>query len=218
MTLKEFLLMLGTAHFDTTPGKNSPDGRFREEVYSREIISRMVPILQAKGFNVLVDYPDVHPGPEIIHPNWKVEQRRELTWRCNWVNRHCAEYGAQNCLYLSIHNNAAKGEGWHNARGTVVYVHPKGSQRSRRAAQIFYDEVIREQLQGNRSVPETHYWHGDYAVLRETKCPAILTENGFQNNLADVDWLLSETGKETVTRMHVNTVVRYAREVLGIAC
>lgn len=32
-------------------------------------------------------------------------------------------------------------------------------------------------------------------MCRDTKCPAILTENLFQDNKEDVDFLLSEKGK-----------------------
>ena len=36
--MKKPVIILGTAHLDVTPGKCSPDGRFREPVWSREMV------------------------------------------------------------------------------------------------------------------------------------------------------------------------------------
>jgi hypothetical protein len=38
-------IILGTAHLKSTPGKCSPDGKFREYKYSREIVAAVKAIL-----------------------------------------------------------------------------------------------------------------------------------------------------------------------------
>ena len=40
------IIIFGTAHLDSTPGKCSPDGAFREAVYSREIIADLKAIME----------------------------------------------------------------------------------------------------------------------------------------------------------------------------
>ena len=39
--------------------------------------------------------------------------------------------------------------------------------------------------------------------------PAVLTENLFQDNLADVEYLLSEAGKEAIAELHVEGIMKY---------
>lgn len=42
-----------------------------------------------------------------------------------------------------------------------------------------------------------------FYILKHTKCPAVLTENLFQDNKEDVDFLLSEEGKRAIVDLHV---------------
>ena len=48
-------IILGTAHLKSTPGKRSPDGKFREYAYSREVVAAVKAILKDYGYNVF--YP-----------------------------------------------------------------------------------------------------------------------------------------------------------------
>ena len=50
---------------------------------------------------------------------------------------------------------------------------------------------------------------GHLYILKHTVCPAVLTENLFQDNREDVEYLLSETGKQTIVDLHVNGIVEY---------
>ena len=56
--MKKDLIILGTAHLDTTPGKCSPDGKFREAVWSREFVGDLKPMLESYGLDVMIDWPD----------------------------------------------------------------------------------------------------------------------------------------------------------------
>jgi N-acetylmuramoyl-L-alanine amidase len=46
-------------------------------------------------------------------------------------------------------------------------------------------------------------------MCRDTKCPSVLTENLFQDNVDDVNYLLSEDGKKTIIDLHVNGIINY---------
>ena len=48
-----------------------------------------------------------------------------------------------------------------------------------------------------------------FYILKHTKCPAVLTENLFQDNKEDVDFLLSEEGKRTIVSLHVKGICKY---------
>jgi len=71
-------IILGTAHLKSTPGKCSPDKKFYEYKYSREICQAIKVALEDLGYTVFIDIED-----EDL-PN--VNQSRELCLRCKIVN------------------------------------------------------------------------------------------------------------------------------------
>lgn len=194
-------IILGTAHGKNVSGKMSPDGKFREYEFSRNVIKEIKPRLEQLGYEVVVDITDdVVPLPQSV----------ELKKRVGIVNDICKKKGTTNCLYVSIHVNAAGiGVTWLNASGFSVFVSPNASKNSKKLAKIFTSNAIRENLCGNRSIPFERYWTANYYVLRNTYCPAVLTENMFQDNHKDVDFLMSEKGKEAIVDLHVNSINEY---------
>lgn len=209
------IIVLGTAHLSTTPGKCSPDGRFREFAYSREIALEVAARLRKLGHSVFIDYVAPGPNEQMKSSSAKEEQRRELAWRVSFVNTLCARYGAKNVVYVSLHTNAAGGDGkWHGARGLSVMVSPKGSQASRKLARCIYEageRIGRKAVTGNRCTPPSKYWEQSLYVLNNTRCPAVLTENLFQDNREDVDYLLSPEGREAIVALHVEGIVDFVK-------
>ena len=59
------------------------------------------------------------------------------------------------------------------------------------------------------STPKQLYWVQSLAICRDTNCPAVLTENLFQDNKDDVEFLLSESGKQIITKLHVEGIKKY---------
>jgi N-acetylmuramoyl-L-alanine amidase len=49
----------------------------------------------------------------------------------------------------------------------------------------------------------------NFTILYRSKCPACLTENLFQDNREDVDFLLSERGRAAIVRLHVEGIKAY---------
>lgn len=205
------IIILGTAHLSVTPGKCSPDGSLREAEYSREVVALIQRGLLERGYKAYVDYEPLEPSLQMQAKSWQTTQSRELNYRVNFVNSLCKTYGKANCIYVSVHNNASPpNDGrWHQASGWSVYVSPNASQASRRLAQILYDEAKEKGLQGNRCVPIERYWEGNFKVLRETMCPAVLTENLFQDNKRDVEFLLLPYGKQTIADIHINGIMKF---------
>ena len=131
---KNKVVILGTAHGSNVPGKCSPDKKFREYKFSREVIKQLKPQLEALGLLVFVDMP----GDEVPRPG-----NTELSLRCRYVNGICSKFGTQNCVYVSIHVNAAGSDGqWHTARGFAVYVARQCSAASKRLAKSFCETAI----------------------------------------------------------------------------
>lgn len=211
------IVILGTAHLDTTPGKQSPDGKFRECLYSREIVKMIKSKLEQRGIKVFIDYEDLQPNAAMKGSTAKQEQSRELAWRVNYVNNLCTKYGTSNCIYVSVHVNAAGADGqWKNARGWSVYTSP-GKTKSDTLATCLYNEAkailppdskyyVRSDWSDNDPDYEANFY-----VLTKTRCPAILTENLFQDNKNDVAFLTSDEGKEKIANIHVNGILKYGK-------
>ena len=210
MNKKTAIIILGTAHLSTTPGKVSCDGRLREYLYSREIIAEVKAKLEAYGYRVLVDYePD--KLPKAMRTNSaKREQSTELAMRVNYVNEICRQNGAKNCLYVSVHVNAAGADGkWHDANGWSVYVSKNASANSKLLADCLYNSANVKGLKMRKPTATQKYWQEALYVLTHTNCPAVLTENLFQDNQKDVDFLLSDEGRHAIERLHVEGIMNY---------
>ena len=204
------IIILGTAHLRTTPGKHSIDKRLYEYAYSREIIAMLESALKARGYTVYVDYRATEPNAPMLAMPYKNAQTKELKYRVGIVNKLCKEYGTSSCVYVSIHVNAAKSDGkWHDASGFSVFVSMNASSKSRRLAKLFTQHAKAMNLTGNRCVPSLGYWQKNLYVLRNTLCPAVLTENLFQDNKADVDFLLSDQGRQTIVNLHLKAIEDY---------
>lgn len=192
------IVLIDNGHGEETPGKRSPDNRLREYLYCREIAQRVSRELTLKGVDALLLVPETKDTP--------------LKDRVRKVNAWCRKAGAGNVALVSIHNNAAGADGkWHSATGFSVYVSGNASANSKRLAKIFTDRAIEMGLMGNRSIPKERYWVQSLAMTRDTDCPAVLTENLFQDNEGDVDYLLTEEGKRSITRLHVESIIEYIK-------
>ena len=209
------IVILGTAHLGTTPGKCSPDGKFRECEYSREIVKMIQEDLKEKGINAVIDYESLLPNDKMKGAIAKQEQSKELTWRVNYVNSLCSKYGASNCIYISVHVNAAGSDGqWESARGWSVYTSP-GKTKSDTLATYLYKEAksilppdSKYYVRSDQSDGDPDY-EANFYVLTKTKCPAVLTENLFQDNKDDVNFLTSQEGKRKIVEIHVNGIMQY---------
>ena len=181
-------------------GKHRPDNRLKEYNYCREIAQRVSRELTLRGVDTLLLVPEKTDTP--------------LKERVRKVNGWAKKLGSQNVVLVSIHNNAAGVDGkWHSATGFSVFVSKNASSKSKKLARIFTDNATDMGLMGNRCVPPERYWGQSLAMTRDTVCPAVLTENLFQDNKEDVDFLLSEEGKKTITTLHVNSIIQYIQYV-----
>lgn len=196
------IVLLDNGHGADTQGKRSPDGSLLEWRWARDIALMIEEELAKRG----------------IHAVRIVTERGDvaLSERCRRVNKYCKEHGAGNVLLCSIHINAAgTGADWRNARGWSGWVAKNASAKSRDFARMLYEECEKRGLRGNRCVPKSKYWEADFYILRNTACPAVLTENLFMDNEEDCAWLKSPEGKAAVVSLHVDAIVRYMGKYVG---
>lgn len=210
MNKNDVLIVLGTAHRRREPGKCSPDGRLREYRYSREVCTDVAAKLRSYGYKCEIDYMPDDLEKSMQSSNYKTERNRELSMRVNYVNELCRQYGSHNILYVSIHVNAAGSNGqWNSANGWQVCVGSNSSGNSKLLASCLFDAASSHGLKMRQPSALQKYWSQSLYVLNNTKCPAVLTENLFQDNKKDVDYLLSEEGLHAIERLHVEGIIKY---------
>lgn len=178
--------------------KQSPDGRIKEYVYCREIVTEVVKRLRAQGYdaeNTVPEKGDISLGE-----------------RCARVNAWCDRLGAKNVVFVSIHNNAAGCGQWMSARGWEAWT-SKGQTMGDKLADCLYDAAQKYLPQGTKIRTDLtdgdRDKEGNLAVVRGTKCAACLTENLFQDNREDVEYLLSPEGREAIIKLHVEGIKAY---------
>lgn len=236
MNKEEIVIALGTPHLGITPGKGSPDGKFKEAVYGRQICADIKPKLEAYGFRVVTDYEPLEPNDYMLKNGKSASavQSRELAYRVQRVNALCQQYGKDKVIYVSIHVNAAAADGkWHGAGGWCCYT-TKGRTKSDILAECFYDAAFDNlkpyvllidegKRRGEYTEKQTPFrmdmsdgdrdLESDFYVLKHTQCAAVLTENMFQDNKNDVKWLQSDIGRHAIARLHIEGILRYVEKV-----
>lgn len=210
------IILIDNGHGSDTPGKCSPDKSLREYKWAREIAARIENVLKTKGINarrIVTEETDV-----------------PLAIRATRVNAICRQVGKQNVILISVHSNAAGGDGrWKSAGGWCVYTTPGKTKADDLATELWnaaqselkpYAERFKIlQKSGeydSRQVPFRADWsdgdpdyEANFYIIRKTICPAVLTESLFQDNRADVEFLLSEAGKTAIVNLHVKGIINY---------
>ena len=193
-----FLWCLDNGHGKRTAGKRSPvfdDGETQlfEYEFNRDIVARMIPKLEEEGvqfFNVV---------PEVDIDNF-------LQGRVDRANRKSSDLPK---IFVSIHSNAAPARssrdwGPSSVRGIETwYFH--GSKRGQKLAGIFQRHLIDQTGFNNRhlkSRPESQFY-----VLRKTRMPAVLTENGFYNNKQEALELMKPSVRQKIADAHVAAIL-----------
>ena len=193
-------ILIDNGHGVNTPGKRSPDGRLREYRYCRDIAAALCTKLLAAGYDAEL----------IVQEETDVPLNSGKDSRVNRVNKVCKMLGASNCLLVSIHCNAAGSGGqWLEARGWSVFVAQNASANSKRLAECLADAAALQGLKIRKPLPTQKYWVKSLAMCRDTNCPAVLTENLFQDNRQDVEYLLSPAGKAAIVQLHFAGIVNY---------
>ncbi len=189
------MVIIDNGHGIETPGKRSPgDGAHREWRWCRAMAKRIAIMLGERGVQTHILVPEESDVP--------------LRERCRRANALAGAHPGS--ILLSIHNNAAgNGSQWMQASGWSAFVAPNASAESKRLASLLTAEALAAGLGGNRATPPCGYWTASLAICRDTRCPAVLTENMFQDNRHDVALLASEEGQALIAQVHVNAVLKF---------
>ena len=193
-------VLIDNGHGIETPGKRSPDGRFREYKYNREIARAVVEHLQLRGYDA-----------ELLVPEEEDISLKERVRRANYLTCQIG-HPVQETIIVSIHVNAAgNGKKWYNATGWCCYTY-YGHSLSDELADCLYD-AAKEHLPGHKI--RTDFADGDpdfeapFYLLKYTYAAAVLTENGFMDSEVSLAFLESDEGKKAIIALHVDGIENF---------
>ena len=219
MTLTEELnyrskikILIDNGHGINTLGKRSPYSMtgiepeipFLEYEWNREIADELVYELCFIGFDA-----------ELLVTEITDISLKERTQR---VNKYCDELGKENVILISIHANAmGNGTKWEKATGWEAYT-CLGNTESDNIVRFFYDAAEKyfsdKKIRYDWSDGDCDKEAGFY-IIKNTKCPAILTENFFYDNIEDIKFITSKEGKRKIIDMHIDAIVNYLENKEG---
>lgn len=182
-------VILDNGHGKGVKGKQSPDGRLLEFEFNRDIVCRLIPMLEKSG----VDYHILVPEIEDIPLMERVRRANEFYAK----NKHS--------FLISIHANAGGGTGWE------VFTSP-GETESDKIAQIFFEHAKKEfpdfRMRADLSDGDDDK-EAKFTIITRTMCPAILTENFFMDHPVDLEFIISDEGRQRVAEMHYRAILTY---------
>lgn len=192
----KFLWCLDNGHGKKSSGKRSPiydgDKQFFEYEFNRDIVKRIIEKLKEKGVKYFNVVPEVDCG--------NILKER--------VNRANSKKSDLPKIYLSIHSNAgpSSSDGWttSNTKGIETWYY-YGSRKGKKLAKTFQKHLIDNtgmKSRGLKTKKEKQFY-----VLRKTKMPSVLTENGFFNNKAEVKELMKDSIRQQIADAHVAAIM-----------
>lgn len=215
MDKNKVYVLLGAGHCKSTPGKCSPDKTLKEWEYCRTIVSGIEKKLDELG----IKHWNEHPEDDFVYKTkggCKSLDSRDLVLRATRLANKYNEIkkNGYKAIYLSVHVNAAGSGGkWLNATGWSAYT-TKKKNNSDQFADCLYDAAesiltpIGKKIRTDRSDGDRDF-EEDFYVLVKSPCPAVLTENFFMDNKSDVEYLLSDKGKNDIIDIHVDGIMKY---------
>ena len=176
-----YYVILDAGHSKITPGKRSPDSRLLEWEFNDDMQYRLKKRLQSNGINVYLVNPTPDKGSEV-----------SLNTRCVRANNYWKEKGKpSNCLFVSLHANAAGG-GWSTARGVETFTTSGCSSKSDNASKLVCNQIYNDVKAIDSGFKNRGPKKASYYVIRHTSMPSILIEYEFYSNKTGVNLLLNK--------------------------
>lgn len=161
-----------------------------EGEFNRLVANKMI----EKLWDENVDFTLLVPEDEDISLKERVQRANEL-----YKND-------KSCIFVSIHGNAAN----NSAKGYEVFT-SKGQTKSDKIAEVFAIEmakmfpsqIMRWDLSDKDKDKEANFY-----VLKNTDCPALLTENFFFDEPSQAELMMSEQGLNKIAQAHINAILK----------
>lgn len=190
MIMAKYLIALDDGHGMETAGKRTPPilelgGRvIRENEFNRAVVGFLDSELKRCGFDTLLVAP--------------TDKDTSLSERVKLANDKKAD------AYISIHYNAYDGKfDDYDPEGLSVHIYTN-TTKSEPLAKAIHKYLKQGTKQKDRGIVRSNFH-----VLRETKMPAVLTENGFMDNKREALLMVDVDFQKEVAREHAMGICEY---------
>ncbi|MCB9276092.1 MAG: N-acetylmuramoyl-L-alanine amidase [Lewinellaceae bacterium] len=200
-----YMWCIDNGHGKQTPGKRSPifdDGKTQlfEYEFNRDVVARVKMQLDEKGVSYFITVPEVDIDDFL--------QGR--------VDRANAKKSGLPKIFVSIHSNAAPARSandWapDSISGIETWFY-HGSKTGQKIASIFQKHLLEKTGFVNRHLKSRP--DGQFYVLRKTKMPSVLTENGFYNNKLQAAELMKPEVRQKIADAHVAAILEIEEQGL----
>ena len=185
------LIILDNGHGSDTTGKRSPvwkDGsQLFEYEFNRDIVRRIAAMLDT------VCIPHCVLVPELTDIS--------LEERCRRANELYNALGKNACL-ISIHANAGGGTGWECYTSV-------GKTKSDDYATVLCNQFEKDfpewRMRFDKSDGDPDK-ESQFYILKNTNCPALLSENFFMDTEKDCQFIMSEEGRSRIAQSHFEAI------------
>ena len=171
-------IILDSGHAKATAGKRSPDSKLLEWEFNNDMQYKLKKRFEELGFIVYLVNPNPEKGSEV-----------SLASRCSKANSYWANNGKPDCLYISLHANAAGTGGWSTARGVEVYTAANASSKSKNAAKLINDQIYKDVYAIDKGFRNRGHKTASFYVIKHTNMPSCLIEYEFYSNKDGVNLL-----------------------------
>lgn len=212
----KIVVFLTPGHTKYTPGKHSPDKTLYEWKYNREILH----MVEKELDNLGIQHWNSHPEEGWVDSNHQTDSK-DLILRVQRINSkyNSVKKEGKTAIMLSIHVNAAgNGITWKNATGWSAWT-TKGQNNSDKLADCLYDAAdkvlkpLKKKIREDRTDGDRDY-ESNFYVIKNSNCVSVLTENFFMDSKEDCAWLLTDEGKNAITKIHIEGVKKYIEKYI----
>ncbi|WP_110928484.1 N-acetylmuramoyl-L-alanine amidase [Bacillus massiliglaciei] len=177
-------IVLDAGHGYSTPGKRSPNG-MKEYEFNRAAANHAKSLLaKFKEIQILFTHEDTRDVP-----------LKERTDKAN---------ASGTDLFISIHANAYGSGSWNEANGVETYVYTSQPKKAAEFARLLQNKMITATGLKDRGIKT-----GNFYVLKQTKCPAVLLECGFMTNRTEADLLKSDSYRQLCGKAIADAVTEF---------
>lgn len=192
-------VLIDNGHGCDTKGKRSPNNLLQEWECTRQIAKIIFDKLTNLGIETYLLVTEDIDVP--------------LAERVKRANKHYKE--DNNTILISLHLNASgNGEKWEKPSGWQCIINDNAGVKTKELANCLTYSAVSKELKIRRQKKLCNYWtDSKLTILKNTKCPAVLTENLFMDNYEDYLTLIHQSGRELIADIHVQAILNYIQKI-----
>jgi len=190
------IIAVDPGHGGVDPGALGPDGLLEKDIVL-DVALRLRTLLKAAGATVVMTREtDTDLSDSALGRQYSRRKRQDLKRRVEIVNESQAD------ILVSIHVNSMASARWFGAQVFYAEESPEGAKLA---------ENIQASLQEHLKNTKRQIAKGDFYLLRQSNCPAVIVEVGFISNPSEASLLATEEYRRQLAFAIFAGILRYQR-------